>query len=510
MAGAALLALVFLWMPPKGSAVLRPVHESTRTARSSPSKYANRSILPSRAPSEVPVIKGFVYDVEGHPLRDAVVSATTFDIAGNIPSTAAFTKTDELGRFELELLSGTYQIGAILEGFGTASTTAHTGDDISLVLSASGVIVGRVRDERGDPISNFSVDVVVAAPMDMAAPPPVFSRRYATLDGAFRVDQLPVWTVMVRASAEGYAAAYSPDLNVQPGRTQKVDLTLTRGCVLTGKVAHASGDPAKGILVDVESQFGSGLIGTTSALTTSQAESDDHGRFRIEHVPTGSIVVRAYDGESAASTVTREVTDCANIEPVELVMGTGGILSGVARRGDGTPLPGARLTFQHRGVGFVSTVSDAEGRYRFDRLPTGLGRLALVGEGQTVEKMVRATDGKEVRLDIALIPEGTGRVQGHITAGGKPLAGLRLVLVGGRQRGLIFHYVTTGPDGTYSLENLAPGTYDLEVDSTLAAAVVRIRSGQAAKRDIDVTAQLASRPVSEPETRPASAPAEGL
>jgi hypothetical protein len=55
-------------------------------------------------------------------------------------------------------------------------------------------------------------------------------------------------------------------------------------------------------------------------------------------------------------------------------MSSGGAVTGVVRRGDGTPLPGAKLTLSHRSIGYLNEVSDAEGRYRFDQLPANLLR----------------------------------------------------------------------------------------------------------------------------------------
>ncbi len=50
-----------------------------------------------------PSINGLVYDMAGLPLPRARVIATTYQLAGNIPTTAAYTESDAAGRFKLEL-----------------------------------------------------------------------------------------------------------------------------------------------------------------------------------------------------------------------------------------------------------------------------------------------------------------------------------------------------------------------------------------------------------------------
>ena len=494
-----LLALGWLFLlRPRAAEVAAGMRALTGQSRSG---YANRSLWQSPATdwtkaAEQPTIKGVIYDVNGLALRDAKITAMTFEVAGNILQAAGVVRSDELGRFELPLHAGTYQLSAGLEGYGPASATAHTGESVSLVLPRSGAIVGHVVDERGDPVSRFAIDVVISVPGDVAAPPAVFSRRFDSLDGSFSIDQLPVWDVVVRASAEGYAPAYSEDLGVKPGDTTKLELKLSRGCALAGKVEDPKGQPMPNVLVDAEARFGSGAFGDSAMETPDQAESERDGSFRLANVPLGNVIVRAYDGGHAVTTTTLEIADCAKLEPVKLVMSGGGSVVGVARSGDGKPLSGARLTLSERSVGFVTAMTDEEGRFRFEQLAAGSAHIELSHQGRNALQGVEVESGKEVHQDITLVADGTGGLRGRVTAGGKPLPGVKLVVIAGhgRKQGLDAYYPVTGADGTYQVDKLPEGAYIVNVISHSASRGAPVKPDEVATVDIDLSGQpVASR-----------------
>lgn len=461
------------------------------------STYVNRSFSPSATAgrsgvAETSAIKGLVYDVDGHPLRDATITAMTFETAGNIPQATGAVRSDELGRFELRLRAGTYQLSADLEGYGPASTTAHSGDSVSLILPHSGAVEGHVTDEHGNAVSRFVIDVVVAVPGDAPVPPTVFSRRFDSSDGSYRVDRLPVWEVVVRASAEGYAPAYSQDNGVNPGETKSLDFKLSRGCALTGKVEDPTGHPVANVLVDAEARFGVGGFSDSAMQTADQAESDQDGSFQLANVPLGAVVVRGYDGSHAVTSVPVDITDCARIAPVKLVMSGGGSIAGVARGGDGKPLSSARITLSQRASGFLTTTTDERGAFRFEQLPAGAARLELHHEGRSATQFADVEGGREVNRDITLVPEGTGTLRGRITTGGKPLPGVQLLVIAGhgRERGLDTYSPMTAADGTYVIDHLPKGAYLVTVTSHSAGRGAPVKPGETATVDLDLTAPL--------------------
>ncbi|WP_438021999.1 carboxypeptidase regulatory-like domain-containing protein [Sorangium sp. So ce233] len=477
--------------------------------------YRNRALWTRPPPAAPPagaaprkVIAGKVYDTEGNGIPGAKVLAATFSVAGNIASEAGSTLTDEQGRFELSLPEATYQINAAREGHGPTSVTAHSGDTVSLVLPRSGVVEGRVLDERNRPVRRFTLEVLSASLASLPASPPLWSRTFDSPDGSFRVEELPSWSVMLRATAADLAPELSSPFKVAPGASRTIDLTLSAGCTLVGTVEDRSGARLPRVFVDVDARRAFGSAGALAAHATSgQTESESDGSFRLEHVPRGTVLVRGYDGASAVTTVKVEVSACEALKPVKLVMTPGGGVAGVARGGDGAPLTGARLTLLSREIGFVNTTSDAEGRFRFDEIPPGGVRLALEHEGQRTMAPVRVKGGEVTEHDIALLPAAaSGELRGRVTAGDKPLPGIRLSIARSRAReegkGIDVYSAVTDADGNYRVAAMPQGSYLVNLLSTNHGGTAQIEAGKTATLDLDVVARPDARLAEEQDGPP--------
>ncbi|XXX77060.1 carboxypeptidase-like regulatory domain-containing protein [Sorangium sp. So ce134] len=455
-------------------------------------RYRNRALLrgaaPAHKPEARPTISGHVYGTDGNTIAGVTVVASTFEIAGNVLSAAGSVKSDDSGRFELTLPDGTYQLSASAEGYGTTSTTAHPGEAVSIVLPKSGVVEGRVLDERGEPVRRFSIDVLSAVTAETPATPPLFSRTFESPDGSFRIEQLPSWEFTVRATAAEFAPAFSPLTAVRPGDVEKVDLTLSKGCTLTGRAVDASGAPLQGVYVDAESLLVAGEMSNVAMEAAAQAQTEEDGTFSLPHVPTGTVVVRGYDGSNAVSSTEIEISSCDGVQPVKLVMSPGGSLAGVARDADGKPIAGARLSLVHRPIGFVNTVSDAEGRFHFDQVPSGPLRVMMRRGEQVVLVGVEIEEGKTIHRDIAFPPRGEGEIRGRVTVGGKPLPGARLLLVTAvsEDGALGMFYPITAEDGSYRASGLPTGPYLVSVESTSVGTGVPVKPGEVATADLQV------------------------
>lgn len=480
--------------------IFRPADEQTpragaRAAGAAAEKhirYRNRAVLrgaPAAAPAARPTISGHVYGTDGNTIAGVTVVASTFEVAGNVLSTAGSVKSDEDGRFELTLPDGTYQLSASADGYGTTATTARPGDAVSLVLPKSGIIEGRVLDERGEPVRRFAIDVLSVVTAETPATPALFSRTFESPDGAFRIDQLPAWDVIVRATAAEFAPTFSPILSVRAGDVEKLDLTLSKGCTLTGHAVDSSGAPLPGVYIDAESVIAAGEMTNLALEAAAQAETEDDGSFSLSQVPKGAITVRGYDGIHAVTSVDIEVSSCDDLEPVKLVMSPGGSLSGVARDADGKPIAGTQLTLMHRPIGFVNTVSDAEGRFHFEQIPAGMLRVMMRHGDRVMLAGVNIEEGKSTQQDIFLAPQGTGEIRGRVTVGGKPLPGARLMVATpvGDDGAIGMYHPITAEDGSYRLSGLPPGPYIVNVESTNTGGSLQVSAGELKTLDLQVT-----------------------
>ncbi|WP_437534884.1 carboxypeptidase-like regulatory domain-containing protein [Sorangium sp. So ce726] len=433
------------------------------------------------------VITGYVYGVDGSALEGATVVAASFEVAGNVLSTAATSRTDEDGRFELELPDNTYQLSASREGYGAASAAAHSGEIVSLVLPKSGIIEGRVQDERGQPVARFSIDVISAVTADTPATPTPLSKRFESHDGSFRVEQLPSWEIVVRATAEGFAPAFSEPFTVNAAESVEVTLTLAKGCLIAGRVVDATGAPLPGVFVDAEALLVAGEMSEVSLEAAAQATSESDGSFILGGVPKGTVVLRGYDGLNAVSSIHLQIAECDRVQPVTLVMAPGGGVAGVARAPDGSPLGGVRLTLLHRAIGFVNTTSDDDGRFRFDQIPAGPIRLMMQRGEQVVVSGIVIQEGKTIDADIRLPRQGRGELRGRVVAGGKPLSSVRLMVASSTADGGVeIHYPMTAEDGNYRVSSLPPGPYLVSVVSTSIGRGTRLRPGEVTTLDLEV------------------------
>lgn len=489
----AALALLFVRLSDKDG---RPLGDALRRSLGSASTYQNRAVLgaqPSsksaRVDPERRAVSGNIYGMDGEPIPGAEVVAKTFELAGNIMSTVATTRSDEHGHFKLPLPEGTYQINASVAGHGPASVTARSGDTVSVVLPDSGVIDGHVRDEQGQPVGHFVIDVIIAVPGDAPASPPVWSKSFDSPDGSFRIDALPIWDVVIRATADGYAPTFTEQLSLSPKATATLEMTLARGCVLSGIVKDKSGKPLPGVFVDAESRLAQGELTDLSMHAAAQGESEMDGSFKLSNVPKGTLMVRGYDGNNAVTTATVELPDCDESAKVELVMSAGGSVTGIARRPDGAPLPGARLTLTSRALGFVNKVSDKDGRFLFEDVPAGSVRLELNDQGTSMLSFLKVTEGEVTEQDVTLFAEGAGEIRGRVTASGKPLAGARLMIASSRQPSydISVYNPVTDEDGNYRMTKLPPGGYLVSVISVSRGKGTQIKTDEVVTVDLDVT-----------------------
>lgn len=130
--------------------------------------------------------------------------------------------------------------------------------------------------------------------------------RGATTDdqGRFRVTGLPAGTYTITASKSGFVdAIFGQRRPLQPGTPVQVadgqevsgiDLRLTRGSVITGRVLDEDGEPLARALVTVQRyQYVRGERQLTSA---GGDQTDDRGQYRVFGLPPGDYYVSATAG----------------------------------------------------------------------------------------------------------------------------------------------------------------------------------------------------------------------
>jgi hypothetical protein len=81
-----------------------------------------------------------------------------------------------------------------------------------------------------------------------------------------------------------------------------------------------------------------------------------------------------------------------------------------------------------------------------------------------------------------------GEIRGRVSAGDKPLAGIKLMVTGkhGQKGGISVHYPVTDEDGAYRVPSLPDGGYVITALSTMLGETVYVGAGGVTTVNLDV------------------------
>jgi hypothetical protein len=247
-------------------------------------------------------------------------------------------------------------------------------------------------------------------------------RRVTTTDaeGRFEFSELPAGRFSVNATKAGYVTLQfgqrrpfetGTPVNVADGQTvERIDFALPRGSVIVVRVTDEFGEPVAGVQVLVQRyQYGpdgqrrlSGVPGAAAPFSGT----DDQGQFRAFGLMPGEYVVQA------------------SMRTLGAAAGSG----------------------SEANEGFA---------------PTFYPGTISADQAQTVSLSV----GEEHAIQFPMVAARMGRVTGAVVdSSGKPAGGASLSLVTVTGTGMSSSSVgTTAPDGTFSVNGIAPGEHTIRV-----------------------------------------------
>jgi protocatechuate 3,4-dioxygenase beta subunit len=300
-------------------------------------------------------------------------------------------------------------VAAVVLGLVCGDAQAQV--QVEPAATGTGVVSGRVTvASSGTPLRQAQV-------MLNATDAPV--RRTTTTDGEgrYRIADLPAGRYFLTANKAGYVPGqYGQRRPSEPGTPLQlsdgqsmtgINVALPRGSVIAGRVTDEFGDPIARVMVQAMPYL-FGTDGQRRLQPSASAITDDLGQFRLFGLTPGEYIVSA---------------------------------------------AGQPLGFSPAGAAAV----DTSATYLTSYFPG----TANVNDAQTI--VVAA--GQETNVQFALGVGRLSRIAGTVVdSAGRPLANARITLVsptgrvmGGMPGGL------TGPDGAFSLANVAPGDYVLNV-----------------------------------------------
>jgi hypothetical protein len=291
------------------------------------------------------------------------------------------------------------------------ATPAPPRDRTAPPTTGTSVMRGRVLTADGMPLRRAQVNVMASAQTGALQ-----SRGTTTdADGKWEITDLPAGRYTVTASKGGYVTVQygqrrpfqaGTQVVVADGATaDRLDVTLQRGAVITGRIVDEFGEPVAQVGVQAM-RYTYGNEGQRRLTAVSGAATDDLGQFRVFGLMPGDYVVQA------SSSV--------------VVIGVGG----------GPPSDSFAATF-------------------YPGTPNA-------DEAQTVTLAL----AQETNLQFQLVTSKSSRVTGVVVnSDGAPMSGMSLSLItsmggnGWSSRGV----GSTAGDGTFTLTNVTPGEHTINV-----------------------------------------------
>jgi uncharacterized GH25 family protein len=312
------------------------------------------AVLFALAPSVFASIRGNVYSADGAPVAGARVAAfrpaAAMDervrmVSGAAREPVAATTTDDEGAFALELKrTGMIELLVEREGYAPLLLLEVDGaDDVVATLTPAESRGGRIT-AAGKPVAN----ALIIASVDAR---PLLSAR-SDAKGAFSLPDPETWNAELRVIHPDYAPVTTKNLNV----------VLTSGTSIKGRVVRADGTPAGGARIFSD--------------RWPLAASAEDGTFTIAHASAGLETIEAFSGGDFGS--------AKRADRIEITIAPGRTVTGTVRDASNRPVPAAVIFAQTENDGERSAVADDAGNYRLLHLPAGEVYLAPENAGELV------------------------------------------------------------------------------------------------------------------------------
>ncbi|HVV83317.1 MAG TPA: carboxypeptidase-like regulatory domain-containing protein [Kofleriaceae bacterium] len=276
------------------------------------------------------------------------------------------------------------------------------GADLEVVRSA--IIRGRVFDKAGHPIAGA---VVRARPMDDEAGQPVLGTDVAEtdLDGTFQLE-VEAKPHQLEAFHDDYGATEEkPIVDLDPGTTRDVDLTMIAGCIIAGRIV---GDGFPGGDGAIERAW---TADDPSAFAPAGSFTPD-GLFRWTTDEESSVTLRAWPWKSPPSKPqTFDCHDGARYDDVVFeIPHVPADLAGTVVTAGGAPAAGAYIDVTGVSPGTMNQQerADGNGEWEVFSLPPGdyAVTVRVPGQGVATARLTAPSRGAVLTLS------GTGSMVG--------------------------------------------------------------------------------------------------
>jgi hypothetical protein len=407
------------------------------------------------------------------------------------------TITNDKGEFEIGgLAPGAYRLGVFkADELIERTLEIEAPADVDIPLPPAGTIRGRVIDgTTGAPVTEIVYSVEPVSPEPGTRMGRGIHRGEQNADGRFVVT-VPAGTYRVSASANGFTPAEPLEVRVDAREPATVDIPLSRGVIITGRVTDESGLPvseADVMVLDAES-----LRGRTqrTRVAPGHGRTDADGSFTVSGVRAGeaSLTVR-----KPGFVPFRKTLDAETTMSVDVQLAKGLTVRGIVTRG-GKPVADAQISASTSAVGgeHQPATSDDDGRFVLSGLVAARYTIGAFLESDHAEvRDIDPTRQKEITISLDPKPRGVvyGTVSGIPATGGKIVR--RTVIVQG-QSGSAEGSIDEA--GNYRIEDAPTGQVQVSAMVELAprgmrgvgGPAIELVAGQPQRVDLDLSGNVA-------------------
>ncbi len=383
---------------------------------------------------------------------DATVTAQAHTPAETEGGAATWrASVDGAGRFMLALPPGAYDVLVRARGHASRREAFVLAGDVepTFHMRPAARINGRTLERSGNQRLASASVTLVGSPSALVTP-----ETRTDITGAFTFDELDADRVQVLVR-HGGLLGLSRSVAAVPGETATVEVELTPGHAVSGRVLAPDGRGASGAVVRLvanEPWF------PLSAVT----RAGEDGTFRFEGLLNGPYTLQAESATDARAFQTLTVRG-GDVRDVALALEPTATLRGTVTSEQGRPAAGARVQLsglERARVGSAprQTTADAQGRFEFSAIPSGRVQLTAahpeLGALRSGPHAVTAEQATTVDLRLARPTVLSGTVR---EGDGRPAVGVP-VLALSRESPTAPVVARTGEDGSYRLGPLAGGS----------------------------------------------------
>jgi protocatechuate 3,4-dioxygenase beta subunit len=432
--------------------------------------------------SDLEIVLGRGRRVEGTVVADGVPVGDATVIASTEPP--GVSRTDGAGHFSFVGLPAAALVvsASSPRGIGRARVEATAADvqDVRVALSAEGAVTGVVLDRERRPAANARIVATTGTGQDGRN-----TIGYSDEQGRFRIERLPPGALSLAVTHEAGIGELDAGM-LAAGALQQVEIVLAAGSSVAGTVRLEDGRPAPGAQVFALAEMLGRFMGRWPQPVSATRAGPD-GRYRIDGVPPGEVLLRALSVGDDPLTgmgnrrlrrdlVPLVLRSAERREGVDLiVLRSDLVIRGRVLDTEGRPVAGAVSSAWPDGAGSsgreAPVLSQEDGAFSIDGLAPGPYSIEVSHADLStarLEHVAAGASGVEVRL------ARPGALAGVVVGAAGPATQYTIVarVVLGPSptehelrdswSRASFKAQVTQPDGTFTFPSVPPGTYEID------------------------------------------------